>query len=580
MFTKHGAVFAITGSDRIKTASDWSDVVNKTSTAEGIVINKNMEPGNAQKIVCQIDINKYIYIHTTIMASVDLEPESDYYITRATEKYINTNGDAWPRDILLKDYRTFVDNGIVYVEHDQSPEHAKGKVLDAIARDMGDTILVDLLFCVDKRHSDLVHNIETGLANAVSMGCTTKYTICSICGNVAHDEKEYCNHVKNQKNQMVKCADGQYRKACEVCFENTFYDCSIVANPAFAGAVFRKLVAADKVSMQMLSNMLCRKISSSEFQNEVSKFDIMSKFASVDTDKNHPMERAADEQNSKDYAPDEEGRYSDIPYNDPHNTLPAFDEQQAESVVDAGKSKKKTANVAKCSDYGSLVILNDQYNVPPRDRVAKTIFNFISKNTVGRLVGREANTCAIYFNKFGMIRNIPSEMVAQYVMSAPEITKKAKKVSDEELSIQRKGTYLPTNTRFQILKVTDDDVEVRWLDGEKMGQKEILPKKDCKSDAIKWASADKIASFDATWNGKHYQVKKAEWNEKVANVLDQFETHIDNVQHDITCISPLANGKKYAKSFKIRTKIASTNFKFDAVVNNDDLHIDVNATNW
>jgi len=577
MFMKHGAVFAITGADRIKTASDWSDVVNKTSTAEGIIIHKNMEPDNVQKVVCQIDIDKYIYIHTTIMASIDLEPESDYYITKATQKYINTNGDAWTRDVLLKDYRTFVDNGIVYVEHDQSPEHAKGRVLDAIARDMGDTILVDLLFCVDKRHADLVHNIETGLANAVSMGCTTKYTICSICGNVAHDEKEYCNHVKNQKNQMIRCADGVYRKACEICFENTFYDCSIVANPAFAGAVFRKLVAADKVSMQMLSNMLCRKISSADFQNQVSKFDIMSKFASTDAN-DHPMQRATDEQNSKDYAPTEEDRYGDILYNDPHNTLPAFDEQQTESVVDAGKSKKKTANVTKCSDYGSLVILNDQYNVPPHDRVAKTLFNFISKNTVGRLIGREANTCAIYFNKFGMIRNIPNEMVANFTL--PSIEKVAKKIDDEELSVQRKGTYLPSNARFQILKINEDNVEVRWLDGEKMGLKDVLLKKDCKSDSIKWASTNKIASFDATWNGKQYQVNKAVWNEKVASVLDQFETHIDNVQHDITCISPLANGRRYSRSFKIKTRIASTNFKFDAAVKNDNLHIDVSATSW
>lgn len=211
MFTKTGAVFTICDVNRIKTASEWDDI-SKKSMADGITIHKRLEPNSEQRAVCEIDLSNYIYIHTTIMASVDLESNSDHYITRATEKYINTNGDSWIRDVLLNDYKTFIDSGTVYVEHNQNPEHAKGKVLDAIPRDMGDTILIDLLFCVDRRHEDLVHNIETGLANAVSMGCTTKYTICSICGNVAHDEKEYCRHIKSQKNQMVRCDDNVYRK--------------------------------------------------------------------------------------------------------------------------------------------------------------------------------------------------------------------------------------------------------------------------------------------------------------------------------------------------------------------------------
>jgi len=170
---------------------------------------------------------------------------------------------------LLKDYSTFVEYGTVFVEHDQNPERAKGKVLDAIARDMGDTILIDLLFCVDRRHGDLVNNIETGIANAVSMGCSTKYTVCSICGNVAHDENEYCQHVKN-KNVFYRCADGKSRRAAELCYDNTFFDCSIVANPAFAGAIFRKLVASDQVSNQLLANVITKKVSHS-FDDELIK---------------------------------------------------------------------------------------------------------------------------------------------------------------------------------------------------------------------------------------------------------------------------------------------------------------------
>ena len=140
-FTKHGSIFTITDSNRIKTASDWSDIIaltsnKKTSTAEGIKIHKNLTTNEQNNVVCSIDVDNYIYIHTTIMAAVDVEPNSDYWITKETEKYINTNGDAWERSVLLNDYSTFVQNGVVYVEHDQNPERAKGKVLDVPASDL------------------------------------------------------------------------------------------------------------------------------------------------------------------------------------------------------------------------------------------------------------------------------------------------------------------------------------------------------------------------------------------------------------------------------------------------------------
>ncbi len=557
-FTKRGSIFTITQSNQIKTANDWTSVVEKTSTAEGVIIHNNNKPEGNNSVVCEIDLENYIYIHTTIMASVTLEPESDYWITKDTEKYINTNGDAWKRDILLNDYPSFIENGVVYVEHDQNPERAKGKVLDAIARDMGDTILIDLLFCVDRRHEDLVHNIETGIANAVSMGCTTRYTICSICGNVAHDEKEYCVHVKNYKNQYIKCADGVYRKCCELCFENTFYDCSIVANPAFAGAVFRKLVASDQVSSQLLANMICKKINSGEYENELMKV------ASVKT-ASHPIE------NNVKNSYEVEDQYADIPYRDSHNVKRTFEEQQS-------KTKKKAS---KCADYGSLVILNDLFHVPSTERHASMQFNFIAKDTVGRLIGREGNSCAIYFAKMGMIRNIPSKLVAHYTFQPKQSTsvnKQAKKISDDDLVVNRKGIFLDGD-RFQILKVNTDSVEVRWLSGEKIGQKEEVAKKEFTDSKMSWTRCSDLAKFSAIWDGKAYQLKTANWNEKRANTLDQFESHIDNIQHDITYTMPRQKGK-YSKSFNVITKFASSILNFNTKIAGDNLEIDVKCTEW
>lgn len=211
------------------------------------------------QIVGTIDPEKFIYIHTTIMAGVKTETNG-YWITSETEKYINDNHDAWTCDDLLKDYKSF-KRATTFVEHDQRLEQAKGKCIDVIARDMGDTLLIDVLFSVDRRHKDLVANIESGIINAVSMGCTTAQTICSICGNVATDPNTYCEHLKRgNKGRTFRADNGSSRKAAEICKNNTFFDVSLVANPAFAGAVFRKILSSSEISNQLLANILSSKI--------------------------------------------------------------------------------------------------------------------------------------------------------------------------------------------------------------------------------------------------------------------------------------------------------------------------------
>ncbi|MFA5733333.1 MAG: hypothetical protein WC934_15210 [Acidithiobacillus sp.] len=225
----------------------------------------------SQSVIADFDKNKFTLIHTTIMASVDTE-ENGYWITSETEKFINDNGDAWPRKQLIKDYESF-KNAKVYVEHDQNPERARGRVFDAIARDMENTVLIDLLIGVDNRHEDLIANIKNGICNTTSMGCTTKYTICSICGNKARNDSDMCIHIARKgqkckdnkkglglKGRMVECTDGKKRKCAELCYGNSFFDASIVSNPAFKGAVFRSIVASNKISVEDLNEILSGKI--------------------------------------------------------------------------------------------------------------------------------------------------------------------------------------------------------------------------------------------------------------------------------------------------------------------------------
>jgi len=227
----------------------------QTTTVDQWNIQKNaFQPSTdeTRDIVATVD-NSCIYLHGTILASVDIEPNHQFHIKKATEDFINDNGDAFPRDEVLNRYQTFKTHSRTYSEHKQGPEFAKGRCIDVVVRNMGDTVLVDVLFTVDKKHEDIVHNIESKLVTHLSMGCQTEFTKCSICGNLAHNEDEYCNHIKTQKRQIIQASDGTMRKVAELCYNNTWIDISLVMNPAFGGAAIRKIVSSDNQGKQVLA---------------------------------------------------------------------------------------------------------------------------------------------------------------------------------------------------------------------------------------------------------------------------------------------------------------------------------------
>jgi len=180
---------------------------------------------------------KYLLTHCTIIASVDVDEVSnvktgssvtegnrtikrlwnDYYITPETSKFINQNGDSWDRQTLLNTYRTFI-GAENYVEHVQIPELSKGKIIDAVARDLGDTVYIDILVATDRKHASLIQDIESGKMNAMSMGCSIQFSRCSKCGNVAADDTELCEHVRYEKGNTFVDESGKKRIVAELCF--------------------------------------------------------------------------------------------------------------------------------------------------------------------------------------------------------------------------------------------------------------------------------------------------------------------------------------------------------------------------
>lgn len=229
-----------------------------------------------KKILADFHPDSYLLTHCTIVASVDVENapkpmhfvsektkeeysdlvgRTDYYITPQTSKYMNANGDSWSRELLLKSYKTFI-GAENYVEHVQDPTLSKGKILDAVVREVDDkkSVFVDILVATHKKHKDLVAKIKKKELQTLSMGAIVAFTICSECGRVATDETELCHHIKYlKKNSFICPNDGKKRVIAELCGHfaypesNKFIEGSWVETPAFKGAVMRNEIDLDNV---------------------------------------------------------------------------------------------------------------------------------------------------------------------------------------------------------------------------------------------------------------------------------------------------------------------------------------------
>ncbi len=228
----------------------------------------------AKTVLRKCDPKQFLLSHATIVASVDtMSPKGaktgrqmnrgvqidvrwpDYAIKPDCLDIINNNGDAWERSLLLSTYRTFI-GAQNYLEHIQLPELSKGFIVDAIARDLGNTCYVDILVATDRKHKQLVSDILTGAITGLSMGCISLFTICTKCGNVAADESQICPCIQYEgKHTEFTNENGEQQKIAElighvsVPNSNQFIEASWVRNPAFAGAVRRNFLNADMLQV-------------------------------------------------------------------------------------------------------------------------------------------------------------------------------------------------------------------------------------------------------------------------------------------------------------------------------------------
>ena len=250
---------------------DW----DRVRVASGVVrAGKNLVDQASKILKAEFDPSKYLLTHATIVASVDTEEvpraklgattENGKKIVRKTtsfriksgcDQFINNNLDSWARPVLLKSYKTFV-GAHSFVEHVQIENLSKGRIIDAVARDVGDSVYVDILVANDRKHEDLCKRIESGELSTLSMGCSIDGSTCTKCGHWAADETEFCDHVRFEKGNTFYDDKGQKYRVAELCGDEsleptggvTFVEASWVEVPAFTGAVARNVVSLDTES--------------------------------------------------------------------------------------------------------------------------------------------------------------------------------------------------------------------------------------------------------------------------------------------------------------------------------------------
>ena len=251
---------------------NWSHV--RTAAAHKASLNENLVVQAEDILKKPFNPDNFLLTHATIVASVDTEsipnvklgsvladgqrinrPYGDYRVTKETEDLFNNNNDAFERQLLLKAFPTFV-GGHNFVEHVQIEEQSKGRLLDAVARDIGRSVYIDLLIATDRQHEELIRSIESGRMSTLSMGCLTQFTLCSKCGHLAKDEPDLCHHIRYQKGSTYYDHNGVSRRIGELCghhsYDDTggvqFIEASWVETPAFVGAVLRNTIEPTQIS--------------------------------------------------------------------------------------------------------------------------------------------------------------------------------------------------------------------------------------------------------------------------------------------------------------------------------------------
>jgi len=167
----------------------------------------------------------------------------------------NQNGDGFPIKELKSSYQTFVGKGNFIDHKSDDISKIRGLIVDAYMND--EDQCVECLIAVDKiSHPQLARDIDTGVVNSVSMGTRVGWSECSVCGNIARTENDYCSHIKGYKGMKVGMFTNNEKHRYgiwpvhEINHELEFIELSWVAVPAFKEANVLERIASLKKTVE------------------------------------------------------------------------------------------------------------------------------------------------------------------------------------------------------------------------------------------------------------------------------------------------------------------------------------------
>lgn len=206
-----------------------------------------------------------------------------YFVARAIDADIpNGNGDYFPLKEIESAYHTFVGKGL-YLNHDSDKaEKAVGKIIDSyLVKDAtNNRAWVECICKIDKiANPDIARQVEVGVIDSVSMGCTCETAVCSVCEAEMHTKDDFCEHMKTGLLKKYQKQNGEEITCYSINKNLNFNELSLVNVPADPDAKIHKIIAQkvcglQQVNLDKVSGML-EKLTDSDLERFNTLLDIL-----------------------------------------------------------------------------------------------------------------------------------------------------------------------------------------------------------------------------------------------------------------------------------------------------------------
>lgn len=146
-------------------------------------------------------------IREFIAENIEKDPDYVYVLVSAlgSGEYWgpNINADYFPEEEIKDSFKTFEEFGHVFTHHqNKDPKKSKGDIL--LAHYNPRMKRVELVVRLDRSKApEICKDLDDGKMWDVSMGCKVPFDVCSICGNKARTESQYCSHIDHNRGEVL-----------------------------------------------------------------------------------------------------------------------------------------------------------------------------------------------------------------------------------------------------------------------------------------------------------------------------------------------------------------------------------------